>query len=82
MTEEEKKEKEPRSASGSGIGESVHPSERPEEYSDDEGDAVQEIPIGMPINTEEFRRLKAQAERASREEEEATADEDTTHQED
>jgi len=82
MTEEEKKENEPRSAPGSGIGEPVHPSERPEEYGDDEGDAVQEIPIGMPINAEEFRRLKARAERASREQEEATADEDITSQED
>lgn len=82
MTEEERKENEPRSASGSGTGESVRPSKRPEANSQEEGASVQEIPIGIPINAEEFRRLKARAERASRDEEEATAEEDIGSQED
>jgi hypothetical protein len=77
MTEEEEKENEPRAANGSGTGESVSPSKRPEADSKEEDAIVEEIPVGIPINTEEFRRLKARAERASREEEEATADEDT-----
>ena len=44
---------------------------------------VQEIPIGIPMLSEEFRRLKAQAERPSREEEsqeEAGEDASTTQE--
>ena len=82
MTEEERKETESQSAAGAGAGESVRPSKRPEANSQEEDTSVQEIPIGLPINDEEFKRLKARAERASREEEQATADEDIGPQED
>jgi hypothetical protein len=78
MTENETEDNEPRSASGSGTGESVRPSEIPDAASREEGASVEEIPIGILIDTEEFRRLKSRAERASGEAEEATADEDLT----
>ena len=72
MTEDdEKKANEHRSGSGGGTGESVRPSSdlADEPHVEEEG-PVQEIPIGIPMDPEEFRRLKAQAERPSGEEEE------------
>ena len=71
MTEnDEKKVGEQRSGSGSGTGESVSPSAKPEVEPSVEWEGhVQEIPIGIPMDPEEFRRLKAQAERPSGEEE-------------
>jgi hypothetical protein len=67
---DEKKIGEQRSGSGSGTGESVSPSAEPEvEPSVEWEGPVQEIPIGIPMDPEEFRRLKAQAERPAREEE-------------
>ncbi len=86
MTEDdEKKANEHRSGSGGGTGESVRPSSGSAEEPHVEGEGpVQEIPIGIPMPSEEFRRLKAQAERPSREEErQEEADEDaSTTQED
>jgi hypothetical protein len=83
--DDEKKANEHRSGSGGGTGESVRPSSgsAEEPYVEEEG-PVQEIPIGIPMDPEEFRRLKAQAERPSREEEsQEEADEDaSTTQED
>jgi hypothetical protein len=88
MTEnDEKKVDEQRSGSGGTTGESTRPSAEPEEDPNRgrEGHA-QEIPIGIPMDPEEFRRLKAQAEQPSREVEghEGEADEDasTTRRED
>jgi len=86
MTEDdEKKANEHRLGSGGGTGESVRPSSgSPEEPHVEEEGPVQEIPIGIPMDPEEFRRLKTQAERPSREEErQKEADEDaSTTQED
>ncbi len=86
MTEDdEKRANEHRSGSGGDTGKSVSPSSGPAEEPHVEGvGPVQEIPIGIPMTSEEFGRLKAQAERPSREEEsQEEADEDTsTTQED
>jgi hypothetical protein len=88
MTEnDEKKVDEQSSGSGGATGEPTHPFADPEEEpgAGREGH-VQEIPIGIPMDPEEFRRLKAQAEQPSREADgkEGEADEDasTTRQED
>lgn len=81
MTEnDEKKVGEQRSGSGGGTGESVSPSTEAEvEPSAEWEGSVQEIPIGIPMDPEEFRRLKAQAERPAREEEgQEEADEDAS----
>ena len=85
MTEnDEKKVGEQRSGAGGGTGESVSPSAKPEgEPSVEWEGPVQEIPIGIPMDPEEFRRLKAQAEQPSGEEEgqdEADEDASTTQQ--
>jgi hypothetical protein len=88
MTEnDEKKVDEQGSGSGGASGESTRPSADPEEEPGRGREGrVQEIPIGIPMDPEEFRRLKAQAEQPSREVEgqEGEADEDasTTRQED
>jgi hypothetical protein len=88
MTEnDEKKVDEQRSGSGGTTGGSTRPSSEPEEEPGaGREDHVREIPIGIPMDPEEFRRLKAQAEQPSREVEgqEGEADEDakTTRQED
>jgi hypothetical protein len=67
---DEKKVGEQRSGSGGGTGESVSPSAEPEvEPSAEWEGSVQEIPIGIPMDPEEFRRRKSQAERPAREEE-------------
>src|SRR5215207_2253092 len=71
---------EQRLGSGGGTGESVCPSAEPEEEPSVawEG-SVQEIPIGIPMDPEEFRRRKKQAEQPSREEEgQSEADEDAS----
>jgi hypothetical protein len=71
LTENDKKKKidEQRSGSGGGTGESVSPSAEPEvEPSVEWEGPVQEIPIGIPVDPEEFKRLKSQAERPAREE--------------
>jgi hypothetical protein len=82
LTEDDKKRaNEHRSGSGGATGESVRPSSgSAEEPHHVEGESpVQEIPIGIPMTSEEFRRLKAQAERPSREEErQKEADEDAS----
>lgn len=85
MTEgDEKKVDEQRSGSGSGTGESVRPSVGPEaEPGVQREGPVREIPIGIPMDPEEFRRRKSQAEHPSREEEgqqEADEDASTTEQ--
>jgi hypothetical protein len=85
LTENDKKKiDEQRSGSGGSTGESVRPSAEPEVEPDVEWEApVREIPIGIPIDPEEFRRLKAQAEQPSGEEEgqdEADEDASTTQQ--
>jgi len=84
--EDEKKSHEQRSGAGGGTGDLVRPDAKPEERTSGvEGEgSVREIPIGMPMDREEFKRRKAQAERPSCEEEEQEeADEDaSTTQED
>jgi hypothetical protein len=83
--DDEKRANEHRSGSGGDTGKSVSPSSGSAEEPHLEGEGpVQEIPIGIPMDPEEFRRLKAQAERPSREEErQEEADEDaSTTQED
>jgi hypothetical protein len=86
LTEGDKKKVDKqRSGSGAGTGESVRPSAAPEEETHVEGEGpVREIPIGIPMDPEEFRRRKAEAEQPSREEEgHEVADEDAaTAQED
>ena len=77
MTEnDEKKSGEERSGVGGGAGESVRPSAEVEPGAGREGH-VREIPIGIPMDPEEFRRRKAQAEQPSREAE-GQADEDAS----
>ncbi len=81
MTEnDETKADEQRSGSGGGTGDSVRPSAEPEVEPSAEGEhPVREIPIGIPMDPEEFKRLKAQAEQRSREEAgQAEADEDAS----
>ena len=81
MTENDKKKiDEQRSGSGGGTGESVRPPAEPEvETSAGREGHAQEIPIGIPIDPEEFKRLKSQAERPAREEEgQDEADEDAS----
>ena len=82
MTEDdEKKPNEQGSGSGGGTGESVRPSSgSPEELHFEREGPVREIPIGIPMDPEEFRRRKAQAERPSSQEAEgqAQADEDAS----
>ena len=82
MTEkDEKMSHEQRSGAGGGTGDLVRPDAEPEERTSGvEGEgSVREIPIGMPMDREEFKRRKAQAERPSREEEEQEeADEDAS----
>jgi len=80
LTEDDEKANEQRSGSGGGTGKSVRPSAQPEEEPHVEGeDSVREIPIGIPMDREEFRRRKAQAEQASREAEgQSKADEDAS----
>ncbi len=81
MTEgDEKKVDEQRSGSGGGAGESVRPSELEVELSVEGEGPVREVPIGIPMDPEEFRRRKAQAEQPSREEEgQEEADEDASN---
>jgi len=71
LTENDKKKiDEQRSGAGGGTGDSVSPSAEPEvEPSVEWEGPVQEIPIGIPMDPEEFRRLKSQAEQPSLEEE-------------
>jgi len=81
MTEnDEKKVDEQSSGSGGATGEPTRPSADPEEESGAGREGrVREIPIGIPMDPEEFRRLKAQAEQPSREEErQGEADEDAS----
>jgi hypothetical protein len=81
LTEDDKKRaNEHRSGSGGATGESVRPSSGSAEEPHVEGEGpAQEVPIGIPMDPEEFRRLKAQAERPSREEErQKEADEDAS----
>jgi hypothetical protein len=77
---DEKKVDEQRSGSGGGTGDSVRPSADPEVEPSVEGEhPMQEIPIGIPMDPEEFKRLKSQAEQPAREEEgQAEADEDAS----
>ncbi len=85
LTEDDEKVNEQRSGSGGGTGESVRPSAEPEEEPRVEGEgSVRDIPVGIPMDPEEFRRRKAHAEQPSREEErQEEADEDaSTTQED
>jgi hypothetical protein len=82
---DEKKVDEQSSGSGGSAGESVRPSAEPEvEPSAGREAPVREIPIGIPMDPEEFRRRKAQAEQPSREAEgqqgEADEDASTTQQ--
>jgi hypothetical protein len=71
---DEKKSGEERSGVGGGAGESVRPSAEVEPGAGREG---REIPIGIPMDPEEFRRRKAQAEQPSREAQ-GQADEDAS----
>jgi hypothetical protein len=77
---DEKKVDEQRSGSGEGTGESVRPPAEPEvETSAGREGHTREIPIGRPMDPEEFSRRKAQAEQPSREEErQGEADEDAS----
>ncbi len=77
---DETKANEQRSGSGGGTGDSVRPSAEPEVEPSVEGEhPVREIPIGIPMDPEEFKRLKARAEQPSREEEgQQEAEEDTS----
>ena len=81
MTENDKKKiGEQRSGSGGSTGESVRPSAEPEVEPSAEREApVREIPIGIPMDPEEFRRRKSQAEQPSREPEgQSKAEEDAS----
>ena len=69
-------------APGSATGRAVRPSTSPEPTSQGTETPIQEIPIGMPIDADEFRRLKAEAERGGAEAEGETANEDVTPEED
>jgi hypothetical protein len=82
--DDEKRANEHRSGFGGDTGKSVSPSSGSAEEPHVEGEGpVQEVPIGIPMPSEEFMRLKAQAERPSREEgsqEEADEDASTTQE--
>jgi hypothetical protein len=64
MTDKKKPEPKPQSGASSTRGQSVRPSSKPPSATERKEGLVQEIPIGVPVSPEEYRRLKAQAEQA------------------
>jgi hypothetical protein len=65
MTRKKKPEPKPLSGAGSTKGQFVRPSSEPPSTPAKGKEPVQEIPIGTPVSPEEYRRLKARAEKAS-----------------
>jgi hypothetical protein len=71
---QDEKERQPdkrRSGVGSGTGQPVIPPRESEPKEQPVEAPVQEIPIGLPVSDEEFRRLKAEAEQTLHEEDPA-----------
>ena len=65
MTEKKSSQDQTPSAGGSAAGRKVGPLPHIEPAPPEPGAPVQEIPIGVPVDPTEFRRLKAEAERRS-----------------
>ena len=74
MTDKKKPEPKPQSGEGSTSGQSVRPSSEPPSATERREGPVQEIPIGMPVSPEEYRRLKACAKQASQAQQDAQQD--------
>ena len=62
MTDERQREDKPGAAPGTAVGHPVTPSPSEEPMRPVDAGSVQEIPIGMPMSPEDFRRLKERAE--------------------
>ena len=62
VTDERQSEDKPRAAPGTATGQPVTPAPGEEPMRPADPGAVQEIPIGMPMSPEEYRRLKERAE--------------------
>ena len=75
MTDERQREDKARAAPGTATGQPVTPSSSEEPMRPVDAGAVQEIPIGMPMSPEEYRRLKERAEQPSPREARAAVDE-------
>lgn len=65
MTDKKKPDPKPQTGTGAAKGQSVRPSSEPESAAQRKEEPVKEIPIGVPVSPEEFRRRKAEAEQAS-----------------
>lgn len=65
MSGERSEREEDRSGAGTGRGRSVQPTPSGERPPVEPGE-IQEIPLGMPVGPEEWRRLKERAERPER----------------
>ncbi len=74
MTDKKKPKPEPQSGKGSTSGQSVRPSSEPPSTTERREGPVQEIPIGLPVSDEEYRRLKARAEQAPQAQQDAQQD--------
>jgi hypothetical protein len=76
MSNKKKPKPKPQSGAGSTRGQFVRPSSEPPVAPEKKEGPVQEVPIGIPVSPEEYRRLKARAEQASQAQQDASADAD------
>ncbi len=82
MTDKRQEQEHAPSAPGGTTGRPVQPTPSTEPARPEEAGAVREIPIGMPMSPEEFRRRKERAEEPTLDDARATADEDAPPEED